>query len=86
MATAEADRSDYDVIVSGGLYFDGLGSAPDIRDLGIRSGRVVQVSPQPLIPGPATRVVPAQGRWVMPGIRRHPHPLRRRDARRAATW
>lgn len=68
VAAAQAQETDYDVIISGGLFFDGLGSEPVVRDVGIRAGRVAQISPTALIPGSGTRVVPAHGRWVMPGF------------------
>lgn len=58
----------YDTVIRRGLWFDGTGAAPSVRDLGIRDGRVVEVSVEPLEAGPATEVVDATGRWVMPGM------------------
>ncbi|MBU2076012.1 MAG: hypothetical protein KJ938_16400, partial [Actinobacteria bacterium] len=52
----------------GGLWFDGTGAEPAVRDLGIRDGRVAAVSATPLEAGPTTEVVEAAGRWVMPGM------------------
>lgn len=56
----------YDVIVRGGQWFDGTGAAPAVRDIGIKDGRVVDVAPT--LAGEATRVIDAEGQWVMPGI------------------
>lgn len=55
----------YDVIVRGGLWFDGAGSKPEIRDIGIRDGRVTAVGTG--LEG-AERVIDAEGKWVIPGI------------------
>ncbi|MGD1111858.1 MAG: hypothetical protein ABR885_16615, partial [Mycobacterium sp.] len=38
----------YDVIIRGGLWFDGTGEAPLTRTLGIRDGVVATVSDSPL--------------------------------------
>lgn len=57
----------FDVIVRGGMVFDGTGAPGAIRDLGIRDGRIVAVSEQRL-EGAATEVIDAQGRWVVPGF------------------
>ncbi|MBH0118905.1 amidohydrolase family protein [Rhodococcus sp. HM1] len=58
----------FDVIVRGGLWFDGTGAPGVVRDLGIRGGVVVTESVEPLPAGPDTEVVDARGRWVMPGF------------------
>jgi len=64
----------FDVIVRGGLWFDGTGAPGVVRDLGIRGGVVVTESVEPLPAGPDTEVVDARGRWVMPGfIDAHTH-------------
>ncbi|MGW0025206.1 N-acyl-D-amino-acid deacylase family protein [Rhodococcus sp. NPDC003383] len=64
----------FDVIVRGGLWFDGTGTPGVVRDLGIRGGVVVTESVEPLTAGPDTEVVDARGRWVMPGfIDAHTH-------------
>ncbi|MEN0138823.1 MAG: amidohydrolase family protein [Rhodococcus sp. (in: high G+C Gram-positive bacteria)] len=60
--------SDFDVVVNGGLWFDGTGSAPLRRNLGIRDGVVVRASARPLPVGPDTEVVDAAGKWVLPGF------------------
>ena len=58
----------YDTIIRGGLWFDGTGAEPAVRDLGILDGRVAAESATPLEAGPDTEVVEAAGRWVMPGM------------------
>jgi N-acyl-D-aspartate/D-glutamate deacylase len=64
----------YDLVINNGLFFDGLGSAPAIRHLGIRDGRLVTLSSEPLPGTEAARVLDAGGRWVMPGfIDMHTH-------------
>ena len=68
MAPAMQDEPDFDVIIEGGLWFDGAGSVPAVRHLGIRRDRVAAVSATPLTAGPSTRVIAAQGTWVMPGF------------------
>jgi N-acyl-D-aspartate/D-glutamate deacylase len=60
--------SPYELVVSNGLFFDGRGSPPRVRHLGIRDGRVADISEAPLPAGPGTRVIDATGRWVMPGF------------------
>ncbi|WP_137874897.1 amidohydrolase family protein [Rhodococcus sp. Q] len=58
----------YDAIVENGLWFDGTGARPEVRNLGIRGGRVVSVSAAPLDATDCPRVVDAAGKWVMPGF------------------
>ena len=58
----------YDVIVKGGRWFDGTGAPSQLRDLGIRGGRVVAVSEEPLDETGCGRVVDAAGKWVLPGM------------------
>jgi N-acyl-D-aspartate/D-glutamate deacylase len=58
----------YDVIIENGLWFDGLGSPPAKRHVGVRAGRVSAVSEAPLPRGGGARVVDAAGKWVMPGF------------------
>ncbi|MFW2243646.1 N-acyl-D-amino-acid deacylase family protein [Rhodococcus opacus] len=60
--------SDFDVVVNGGLWFDGTGSAPRRRNLGIRDGVVVRASIRPLPVGPDTEIIDAGGKWVVPGF------------------
>ncbi|WP_084254953.1 N-acyl-D-amino-acid deacylase family protein [Nocardioides sp. J54] len=58
----------FDTIVRGGLYFDGDGSPAQVRDVGIRDGRVAAVSATPLDTTGCPDVVDAHGRWVVPGF------------------
>lgn len=57
----------YDVIIRGGRWFDGTGAPSAVRDIGVRGGRIIAVSEQPLS-GPATEVIDAAGKWVLPGF------------------
>jgi N-acyl-D-aspartate/D-glutamate deacylase len=57
-----------DTIIANGLFFDGTGAPGAIRDLGLRDGRVVAISAQPLDPASAARRIDAAGKWVMPGF------------------
>ncbi|MBK6518980.1 MAG: amidohydrolase family protein [Polyangiaceae bacterium] len=59
--------SSLDVVIRGGLHFDGTGTPPQRRDLGLRAGRVVEVSERPLDAAGA-RVIDAAGAWVVPGF------------------
>jgi N-acyl-D-aspartate/D-glutamate deacylase len=72
--------SSLDVVIRGGLHFDGTGTPPQRRDLGLRAGRVVAVSERPLDAAGA-RVIDAAGAWVVPGFVDTAHPLRRRAHR-----
>lgn len=58
----------YDVIIRNGLWFDGLGSAPQVRTLGIRDGMVQAVTAEPLDETDCPEVIDAAGRWVIPGF------------------
>jgi N-acyl-D-aspartate/D-glutamate deacylase len=58
----------YDVIIRDGLWFDGTGSAPQTRTLGIRDGVVVAVSPLPLDETGCPEVIDAAGKWILPGF------------------
>ncbi|HEY7954002.1 MAG TPA: amidohydrolase family protein [Polyangia bacterium] len=55
----------YDVVIAGGLWFDGTGAPGRIRSLGILDGRVAAVSEAPL---EGRRVIDARGKWVTPGF------------------
>jgi N-acyl-D-aspartate/D-glutamate deacylase len=61
-------QSPFDVVIRGGTWFDGTGAPGVVRDLGIRGGRLVEASADPLPAGAATEVIDAAGRWVMPGF------------------
>ncbi|MCV7197168.1 N-acyl-D-amino-acid deacylase family protein [Mycobacterium angelicum] len=58
----------YDVIIRDGLWFDGTGSAPQTRTLGIRDGVVATVSATPLDETGCPEVIDAAGKWITPGF------------------
>ena len=58
----------YDVIIRDGLWFDGTGSEPQTRTLGIRDGVVATVSADPLDETGCPEVIDAAGKWIMPGF------------------
>ncbi|MFE3291390.1 amidohydrolase family protein [Rhodococcus sp. NPDC059234] len=60
--------AEFDIVVNGGLWFDGTGDRPLVRNLGIRDGVVAVVSAEPLPAGPGTEVLDAAGKWVLPGF------------------
>jgi N-acyl-D-aspartate/D-glutamate deacylase len=63
-----SSMANFDVVVRGGLWFDGTGAPGLTRDLGIKDGVVTAVSQTPLPVGPDTEVVDAVGKWVAPGF------------------
>lgn len=64
----------YDVIIKGGLYFDGSLKASSIKDVAIKDGKIAKVSDTPLPAGEARKVIDAQGKWIAPGfIDSHTH-------------
>src|SRR6201986_5054315 len=58
----------YDVIIRDGLWFDGTGSTPQTRTLGIRDGVVCTVSSTPLDETGCPEIIDAKGKWVIPGF------------------
>jgi N-acyl-D-aspartate/D-glutamate deacylase len=65
------DAVTYDVIIRDGLWFDGTGSAPQTRTLGIRDGVVATVSGPsdgPVDETGCPEVIDAAGKWVLPGF------------------
>lgn len=58
----------YDLIIRNGLWFDGLGSAPQVRTLGIRDGVVADISSEELDDTDCPDVIDAAGKWVVPGF------------------
>ena len=58
----------FDLIVRGGLWFDGTDSEPRRADLGIRDGRVATVSFGRLGNTDGTPVIEAEDKWVLPGF------------------
>ncbi|MBW4643204.1 MAG: D-aminoacylase [Goleter apudmare HA4340-LM2] len=55
-----------DLLIQNGLIFDGLGSAPVRRDVGIRYGRIATIAPSLSVE--ARKVVDASNLWVTPGF------------------
>lgn len=63
----------FDVVINNGLFFDGSGTAGQLRHLGIRDGKLVTISSTPLDAGDG-KTIDASGQWVMPGfIDMHTH-------------
>jgi N-acyl-D-aspartate/D-glutamate deacylase len=61
----------YDVIIRDGLWFDGTGSAPQTRTLGIRDGMVTTVADPAkgaLDETGCPEVIDAAGKWIVPGF------------------
>ncbi|WP_024793996.1 N-acyl-D-amino-acid deacylase family protein [Tomitella biformata] len=58
----------YDAIIKNGRWFDGAGGRSEIRNLGLRDGRVAAVSATALDEAGCARVVDAAGKWVIPGM------------------
>lgn len=67
-APAADGRRPFDVVIRGGRVFDGTGGPSRVAHVGIREGRVVEVSATPLDETGCPEVVEATGRWVMPGM------------------
>ncbi|WP_371185620.1 amidohydrolase family protein [Thalassotalea maritima] len=67
--TRKAGSSHYDTIILGGLYFDGNGSKPRLRDIAIKDGKIAKVcEPGDLNKDAYHNTIDATGRWVMPGF------------------
>lgn len=63
-----------DLLVRDGLIFDGQGNPPVKGTLVVRDGRAVAIRSDPVLAGPQTEVIEAEGCWVMPGfIDMHTH-------------
>ena len=61
----------YDLVIRGGLVYDGLGNAPKICDVAVKDGVIVRVGE---IPEKGTREIDAKGLSVTPGfIDSHSH-------------
>jgi N-acyl-D-aspartate/D-glutamate deacylase len=58
----------YDTIIRNGRRFDGTGAPSAVRNIGIRDGHVVAISPHDLDDKGCPRVVDATGKWVLPGM------------------
>lgn len=57
----------FDLLVRGGLVFDGTGAPGRTVDVGICGGNVVAMAPD-LPTADADRVIDADGKWVIPGM------------------
>ncbi|NUP07685.1 MAG: amidohydrolase family protein [Polyangiaceae bacterium] len=57
----------FDVVIKNGLYFDGTGEGGQLRNIGVRGGRVAAVSRDGLDESGA-RVIDARGMWIVPGF------------------
>jgi N-acyl-D-aspartate/D-glutamate deacylase len=57
--------STYDLVIRNGLVVDGQGAAPQVADIAVRDGIIVEVG---LVEGSATREVDADGAMVTPGF------------------
>ena len=62
-----AETKAWDTVITNGLMFDGSGKPPERVDLAIKNGRVAACG-QGLPRGEATRVIDADGQWLMPGM------------------
>lgn len=62
------DAVAYDLIIRNGLWFDGLGNAPQVRTLGIRDGVVADIVSGELDETACPEVIDAAGKWVVPGF------------------
>lgn len=60
--------SQFDIVINGGRYFDGSGAPSAIRHLGVRDGKVVLVSAEPIDPSQASTLIDATGKWLTPGF------------------
>jgi N-acyl-D-aspartate/D-glutamate deacylase len=58
----------YDTILRHGRWFDGAGTPSAVRNIGIRDGHVVAISPQDLDDTDCPRIIDASGKWVLPGM------------------
>jgi N-acyl-D-aspartate/D-glutamate deacylase len=58
----------YDTIIRNGRWFDGTGAASAVRNIGIRGGHVVTISPDELDATGCAQVIDATDQWVMPGM------------------
>jgi len=61
----------FDIVINNGLYIDGSGADPIQRNIGIRNGKIAEISETALT---GERMIDAAGRWVTPGfIEPHSH-------------
>ena len=55
----------YDLVVRGGVVFDGSGAAPTIADVGVRGDKIAAIGKD--LPD-GVQTIDATGRWVIPGM------------------
>ncbi|MDP3272604.1 amidohydrolase family protein [Limnobacter sp.] len=60
--------STFDVVITGGRYFDGTGGPSALCDIGIKDGRIAAVSETPLQYQGTPKVIDAYGHWITPGF------------------
>ena len=65
-ATAAQKAVEYDIVIRGGMIYDGSGSAPFQGDVALRGGRIAYVGPH--APGLARTELDAHGEAVSPGF------------------
>ncbi|MGV0746321.1 N-acyl-D-amino-acid deacylase family protein [Mycolicibacterium sp. XJ870] len=58
----------FDTIIRNGRWFDGTGAPSAVRNIGIRSGHLVDISPHELDATDCPQVIDATGKWVLPGM------------------
>ena len=58
----------FDTVITAGRWFDGTGRPSAVRNIGIRDGRIAEVSAAPLDTEGCPNVIDAEGKWVIPGI------------------
>jgi N-acyl-D-aspartate/D-glutamate deacylase len=62
------DLVSYDTIIRNGRWFDGTGAPSAVRNLGIRDGHIVAITPHDLDEADCPQVIDATGKWVLPGM------------------
>jgi len=62
------DRVSFDTIIRGGRWFDGTGAPSELRNIGIRDGRIAAITPHELDATGCPEVIDAVGKWVLPGF------------------
>jgi N-acyl-D-aspartate/D-glutamate deacylase len=58
----------YHTIIRNGRWFDGTGAPSAVRNLGIRDGHIVAITPHDLDETDCPQVIDATGKWVLPGM------------------
>jgi N-acyl-D-aspartate/D-glutamate deacylase len=56
----------YDLVLRGGMVFDGRGTSPAQADVAIRDGRIAAMGPA--LGGAAKETMDVRGRWIAPGF------------------